>query len=453
MFPRIGVLVGTAVPGGRLEFHDGLMHGRQIIYINHSTNPFFQSQLRASNIFNSIRPATVNPVRLCSDLAAMSDWSLLRSYLVKRIADRILATDDLDYYMDLRAVCRRWRSSTADPKSRPLDTRFRPRQWAMLDEVHQSDARLFVNAGTGRFVRRDLPLLRRYNVVASAAGGLVVLAERSFPHAARVLNPFTGAMISFGAPVPCLCDAAAHVIGDSLPTLILLPNDSRTVYWANSGSKRFRHYKRPHAARMQRPLARLANECSVYAAAREGGPLESFFVPVASKVLDLAATHFAKYFTGSAVGLAGKKRCYHVESAGEMLVVFKLPRRVDVFKIDTGRGLLERVNNLGSRALFLGDCKCLSVDADKFASVEANCIYYVVEELSYGFDVFVYSLKDRTEVRAGPAIDSIYPNTLSAGPPFSEVQLLCCYTYENGLTPGFFGELAWLASEVFELGH
>jgi hypothetical protein len=38
---------------------------------------------------------------LCSDLSAMADWSLLPSYLVKRIADRILATDDLDYYMDL----------------------------------------------------------------------------------------------------------------------------------------------------------------------------------------------------------------------------------------------------------------------------------------------------------------------------------------------------------------
>jgi hypothetical protein len=149
-----------------------------------------------------------------------------------------------------------WRCSTADPKSRPRDTRFRPRQWAMLDEVHQSDARLFVNAGTGRFVRRDLPLLRRYCVVASAAVVLVVLAERSAPHAARVLNPFTGAMISFDAPVPCFYDAAAHVIG-SLPTLILLPNDSRTVYWADTGSKRFMHYKRAHAAR---PLAMLANE-------------------------------------------------------------------------------------------------------------------------------------------------------------------------------------------------
>ena len=70
---------------------------------------------------------------------------------------------------------------------------------------------------------------------------------------------------------------------------------------------------------------------------REAGPLDSFFVPVASKVLDLAATHLAQYFTGGAVGLAGNKRYYLVESAGEILVVFKLRRRVDVFKIDTGR--------------------------------------------------------------------------------------------------------------------
>ena len=143
----------------------------------------------------------------------MASWSSLPADLVNRIADLLLATDDLDCYMDLRAVCRGWRSSTADPKNMSLDPRFRPRQWAMLDEVHQSDARLFVNAGTGRFVRRDLPLLRRYNIVASAAGGLVVLAERSAPHAARVLNPFTGGMISFVAPVPCLYDPAVHVIG------------------------------------------------------------------------------------------------------------------------------------------------------------------------------------------------------------------------------------------------
>lgn len=49
----------------------------------------------------------------------------------------------------------------------------------------------------------------------------------------------------------------------------------------------------------------------------------------------------------------------------------------------TGSNLLERVKNLGSQALFVGDCRCLSIDADKFASVEGNCIYYVVEEPWY----------------------------------------------------------------------
>ena len=78
----------------------------------------------------------------------MADWSSLPGDLIIRIADRLLATDDLDYYMDLRAVCRGWRSSTADPKND--SRRFRPRQWVMLDEVHKSDACFYVNPATGR---------------------------------------------------------------------------------------------------------------------------------------------------------------------------------------------------------------------------------------------------------------------------------------------------------------
>ncbi|GJN38515.1 hypothetical protein PR202_gb27565 [Eleusine coracana subsp. coracana] len=123
---------------------------------------------------------------------AVADWASLPVDLIGRIADRFLATEDLDHYMDFRAVCSSWRSATADPKADPRDPRFRPRRWAMLDEVHRSDARLFVNLDTGRFLRKDLPLLSsRFYLVASAAGGLIVLAERTAPHAARILNPFT----------------------------------------------------------------------------------------------------------------------------------------------------------------------------------------------------------------------------------------------------------------------
>jgi hypothetical protein len=88
----------------------------------------------------------------------MASWSSLPADLVNRVADRLLADDDLDYYMDFRAVYHSWPSSTADPKASP---RFQPRQWIMLDVVYQTDARLFVNVGTGRFVSKDLPLLRR----------------------------------------------------------------------------------------------------------------------------------------------------------------------------------------------------------------------------------------------------------------------------------------------------
>jgi hypothetical protein len=316
------------------------------------------------------------------------------------------STDDIDYYMDLRAVCSGWRSSTADPKSSPLDPRFRPRQWAMLDEVYQSDTRLFVNVSTGRFVRKDLSLLCMCDVVTGAGGGLVVLAGRTAPYAARVLNPFTGAMISFDAPVPCcLYEPAAHVIG-SLPTLVLTSNAFGVVYWADPDSKSFMQNNDGH---FSHPLVRLPFDSRVYAGAREGVPLESFSVLEAP---------VPQYLTGNAEWPVLNNRCFQVQSAEERLVVvFQRRHRVDVFKIDTGSGLLERVKNLGSLALFVGERRCLAVDADKFASVEANCIYYVLVEPWY--NVCMYSLKDETGVRAG---------LLSDDPPFSDVQLFCYYT-------------------------
>ena len=39
-------------------------------------------------------------------------WSSLPADLINRVADCFLATNDLDCYTDLRAVCHHWRSST-----------------------------------------------------------------------------------------------------------------------------------------------------------------------------------------------------------------------------------------------------------------------------------------------------------------------------------------------------
>ncbi|RLN21770.1 hypothetical protein C2845_PM07G35270 [Panicum miliaceum] len=142
---------------------------------------------------------------------AQGGWSSLPADLVNRVADCLLAINDLDYYMDLRAVCHGWRSSNADPKT-SHDVRFHPTRWIVLDELSgESDTRLFVNATIGRFLRRRLPLLRDHHFVTSTTGGFLVMADREPPHAARVLNAFTGVLTRFKAPMPSeMHMAAAH---------------------------------------------------------------------------------------------------------------------------------------------------------------------------------------------------------------------------------------------------
>jgi hypothetical protein len=97
-----------------------------------------------------------------------------------------------------------------------------------------------------------------------------------------------------------------------------------------------------------------------------------------------------------------------------------------MFKIGNNM-VVQPVKSIGRRALFVGNCRCLSVDADKFAAVDANSIYYI-EYMSY--DVRVYSLSDGTELCSGGAIGSSTFFSSNDSPPFSVVQLLGCYAYE-----------------------
>uniref|UniRef100_A0A8R7PWX8 F-box domain-containing protein n=2 Tax=Triticum urartu TaxID=4572 RepID=A0A8R7PWX8_TRIUA len=170
-----------------------------------------------------------------------ADWSSLPYDLLRRIADTLLDTNDVDCYMDLRAVCRHWRSTTDDPRSDATDPRFRPRQWIVLDEVFASDTRrLLVNTASGRCLHRELPQLRDHHVVATTLGGFFVLADKSPPHAARVFNPLTGGLISFNAPVPPEGKVAAAVcFGMASPMLTLLCDSSRKHYTAFPDSECF----------------------------------------------------------------------------------------------------------------------------------------------------------------------------------------------------------------------
>ncbi|WVZ67301.1 hypothetical protein U9M48_016399 [Paspalum notatum var. saurae] len=364
-------------------------------------------------------------------------WSSLPADLVNRVADCFLATSDLDYYTDLRAVCRHWRSSTADPRSNQHDPRFRPSHWVLLNERELSSPKsdgacLFVNAATGRFLRRTLPalLLRDHLLVTTTAGGLLVLAARGSPHAARVLNPFTGSWTRFAAPLPIteVPSFTADVVGSS-PTLFLASVSTNKVYWADPQSESFsadeEHSHFPASRRL--PLI-AAGKCAVVLDGRDREP-------GAHKILD--------QLVSPEEPCCG---CYVVvDPAGEgdtLLAVLMRRHGIDVFKIDSAAGtVIERVRSIGSRALFLG-IRCLIVDAHSFPAIEANCAYFqpiggqdraafdVVECDIYKFD-FQRSteVEDETKRISAAVVNDTVSRMWPFYPrPFTVIQLLCNYT-------------------------
>ncbi|KAL6853917.1 hypothetical protein ACP4OV_019946 [Aristida adscensionis] len=343
-------------------------------------------------------------------IEATGDWSSLPADVANNIAGRFLATNDLDWYMAFRAVCHHWRAATADPKT-GHDPRFRPTRWIMLDEPEDdstNDDRLFVNTTTGRFLRRSLPLLRDYHVISTTTGGFVVLADRASPHAARVLNPFTGSLVRFlTAMPPTKLQVTAAVVG-SLPTLVLVSVSCNMAYWADPQSESFRVQMMP----VRCPAC--ADPMAIVAGSKAGS-----FVNLSG---------------------SGDSRRYVVEAAdGEVFGVLKQWHHIDVFRIDSAGNITERVKNIGSRALFIG-IRCL-VDADVFPTIDANCVYFQLTDV--GTTAFFpwsgcHIVKYRLEIEEGEeelelvalGIDYADKSCYRRMRPFTILQLVSNYTMD-----------------------
>lgn len=336
----------------------------------------------------------------------MADWSNLPKDVVHVVADLLLATNDVDCYVDMRAVCRNWRVTV--PKPTPLgagdDGRFRPREWVMLDEKEPEDGvdgRLFLHVSTGRFVRRRLPSFgfdsRSKYILVGSSDGLLILGDQKGLHAARLLNPFTGDMLSFAAPIPRERHVIASVAGSS-PTILFTFKDmcndcTDMVYCADATS----------------PL------CEVQIEVLEE---EDVFL---KSIVSYAGHLYVLDCEGAIHKIVGTAPNYHAEfiaqthgdcsfrdfflagSAGELLLVaLELTYTeeqghqdlVDVFRVNIEQKVLEPVRNIGSQALFLGP-RCLSVDADKLPHVDRNCIYYTLRLPFSNWDsINRYDLKD-----------------------------------------------------------
>ncbi|CAM0885000.1 unnamed protein product [Alopecurus aequalis] len=375
---------------------------------------------------------------------AFADWSSLPAELLNSIADCLLTTSDLDYYMDFRQVCHSWRSATEDPKSSP-DPRFRPRHWVIIDRPDfgsNDNTYLWVNTATGRFVPKELPLLHGYCGSTTTPDGLLILTDNKPPYGISLLNAFTGYSVRFAAPPPDQIMESAALVSGSPPTLVLsckkmdidddfvLIESDRKVYTAYPDRKSFTMYEERHAC----PLLRLALR-GMYTNV-ELGSVAPFPADVAEKIFDLMRFYNAEPAESSDDDddtlmsderaafnflIGYDNRCYLVGSAEEILIIFKLKGDMEVYRMDTDSYALERVKNIGKRAIFLsGNCKCISLNADKFPSVDTNCIYYI-KSLDYSGD---FICKYNMRLRRG---EKISKEMGRGSRPYTIIQHLCSY--------------------------
>ncbi|KAG0541001.1 hypothetical protein BDA96_03G458000 [Sorghum bicolor] len=124
-------------------------------------------------------------------------WSSLPADLVNRVADCLLATNDLDCYTDLRAVCHHWRSVTADPSQH--DPRFRPSP--------QPSESFSVDNNHGDCPASRLPLI-------AAAAKCAAANRESVPGAENIFDKF-----SSDVDDDCRCYAVAAAGEDMLAVL------------------------------------------------------------------------------------------------------------------------------------------------------------------------------------------------------------------------------------------
>ncbi|KAG2632261.1 hypothetical protein PVAP13_2NG071800 [Panicum virgatum] len=332
---------------------------------------------------------------------ASRDWTSLPFDIYNNVGERLLADDDIDYYMAFRATSHNWRSATKDypVKADYSDpTCFQPTKWVLLDQ--RGDLITLVNVDTGRFLRKSIPLLRRYFFIGATGGGLLLLAEAMEPHHARVLNPFTGSIAHFKAPMPMVGVRAVAVMKAPLPLMVFISGDCGEIMWAGQNSDCFKYYL---SSLYNSPTCLTSFAGRVYATDQQGAVIMSavssatageqrrhsaltISMDTMTPCLDtsLDTSHLAWLRTG---------KYYLVEFGGDLLLVTRPPYfastnhlPVVVHRVDTERKVLEPVSSIGNRTIFAGPVRCLSIDADKFRGIKGGCIYFVEPLLLRGDD-------------------------------------------------------------------
>ncbi|KAI4980824.1 hypothetical protein ZWY2020_021309, partial [Hordeum vulgare] len=133
--------------------------------------------------------------------------------------------------------------------------------------------------------------------------------------------------------------------------------------------------------------------------------------------------HSVKFFCVDPLADRGDVRCFLLNFGGE--------RRVLVLGIEpTEKQVLAPVETVGRYAIFIGHQKCLVVDAAKFPSVQADCVYHTLYFGKFA-SIWKHSINDGKDERVFDAIDFVKEDKrfVHVGArPFTIIQLLSSHT-------------------------
>jgi hypothetical protein len=195
--------------------------------------------------------------------AVTTYWSSsLPKDITIKLAERLVADNDIDSYLAFRVVCHNWRTETNDKPGKVDDhtdpTRFQPTKWALLDK--QGDHIMFVDVNAGRFLHMSIPILQSYLLVGTTSGGLVLLGEKEEPHQTCLLNPFTGAIAHFKVRAPA--EGVMTVAVTTKPLMVFVSLEDGDIIWADQSSE---HFKRFNRLESDKPTPIVAFNGDVYA--------------------------------------------------------------------------------------------------------------------------------------------------------------------------------------------
>ncbi|KAK3148283.1 hypothetical protein QOZ80_3BG0293070 [Eleusine coracana subsp. coracana] len=319
-------------------------------------------------------------------------WASLPTDITLLVAGRVLDGDVVDY-ISFRAVCSGWRACTACPREPTmLDPRLRPRAWIALcdgDAVRPDEAGeiAFFHTRTARCIRVRLPELRRYRIVGFTDGLVILLHKRTT--AVRVLHPFTRVAVDLPPLAPAFHRAVKHrnamlemnaavctaASGISIAVVACFP----WVHVVLSAEPGHQGWEVIHKS--MELLNTLPFQGRLYGIVSSYRQIVQVYPP---NPLGPVVAHVPPRF-------AQRVHCsYLVESGGHILLVVRYEhgywKHVEpwkrftfaTFKVSSVSRLWQffPVCNLGDRALFLWQDRCLSISAKDLPSVRRNSLYF-----------------------------------------------------------------------------